>query len=188
VIPPGDFAASNHALKEINSMGTSPTVRIGDAVIVESGAILQLIEMKFAKGGTTPAIDSPDLPYHLQWLHYAEGSAMTRISTEHLLKSVQGHPEHTPLTQRHMQGGARVLAYMEEHLSKHPYFGGEKFTSADIMMHYPVKMSVFLTKYDLTKYPHIVAWREKVESRPAFKKAQVQREPAMPSMPAKTPA
>jgi glutathione S-transferase len=164
---------ANAALKALNSMGTSPTARIGGVTIVESGAVLQLIEMKAAKGGTTPPTDSPDLAYHLQWLHFAEGAAMTRITTELLLKSVKGAPEHSPLTQRHMTGGERVLRYMEEHLSQHPYFGGQTFTSADIMMHYPVKMAVFLTKYDLDKFPHVKAWKAKVEARPAFAKAGV---------------
>src|SRR5258708_349242 len=86
VTPPGDLMASGAAMKQINSMGTTPLVRIGADTIVESGAILQLIEMRLAKGGTAPAADSPDLACHLQWLHYAEGAAMTRISTEYLLK------------------------------------------------------------------------------------------------------
>lgn len=39
-------------------------------------------------------------------------------------------------------------------LSKHPYFGGAAFSAADIMMLFPT-------------YPHIIAWRANVESRPA---------------------
>ena len=173
VIPPGDFIEANKALKDLNSMGTSPTASVGGVTIVESGAVLQLIEMKAANGGTTPPTSSPDLAYHLQWLHFAEGAAMTRISTEFMLKSVKGAPEHSPLTQRHMQGSERVLNYMEEHLSRHPYFGGQSFTSADVMMHYPVKMAEYLTKHDLTKFPHVHAWKAKVESRPAFVKAGI---------------
>ncbi|MDB5425367.1 MAG: hypothetical protein JWQ29_2783 [Phenylobacterium sp.] len=164
---------ANAALKAVNSMGTSPTVRVGGVTIVESGAVLQLIEMQAANGGTAPPADSPDLAYHLQWLHFAEGAAMTRITTEFLLKAVKGAPEHSPLTQRHMQGGERVLRYMDEHLGQHPWFGGQKFTSADIMMHYPVKMAEYLTRYDLAKFPHVQAWKAKVEARPAFIKAGV---------------
>jgi glutathione S-transferase len=171
VIPPGDFMEANKALKELNSMGTSPTARICGVTIVESGAVLQAIEMQVAGGGTTPPVGSPDLSYHLQWLHFAEGAAMTRITTEFLLKAVKGAPEHSPLTQRHMQGGERVLRYMEEHLAQHPYFGGKAFTSADIMMHYPVKMAEYLTRYDLAQFPHVATWKAKVEARPAFVKA-----------------
>jgi glutathione S-transferase len=181
--PPGDLMASSAAMKQINSMGTTPLVRIGDDTIVESGAILQLIEMKLAKGGTTPGPDSPDLAVHLQWLHYAEGAAMTRISTEYLLKSVKGEPEYPPQVQRHMQGSRRVLAYAEEHLGKYPYFGGQNFTSADIMMHFPIKQTVYLNKLDLSQYPHIQAWREKVAARPAFIRAKVQPDVIAPKIP-----
>ena len=64
-----------------------------DVVSLFRDLVLQRsIEMQAANGGTAPPVGSPDLAYHLQWLHFAEGAAMTRITTEFLLKAVKGAP------------------------------------------------------------------------------------------------
>ena len=71
----GDLAGSMAAIKAINpGMPVAPTVQYGDQVIVESGAIIETILNRHAPGKLQPALDSPDYPYHLIWMHYAEGS------------------------------------------------------------------------------------------------------------------
>ncbi|MET0658119.1 MAG: glutathione S-transferase N-terminal domain-containing protein [Steroidobacteraceae bacterium] len=168
---PGDLMGSMMAIGNVSSMRVAPAVRIGEHVMVESGAILEYLQLKFGKQRLMPAFDSADLPYHLQWLHYAEGSAMYRIVAEHLLRQIKETFEPTAITQLHMNGGARTFAFMEEHLQKMPYFGGTQFTSADIMMHFPVKIAGNLLKMDSTAYPSVSAWRAKVETRAAFQRA-----------------
>lgn len=37
-------------------------------------------------------------------------------------------------------GSQRILHYAESVLSKQPFFGGDRFTAADIMMHFPIKL------------------------------------------------
>ena len=53
--------------------------KYGDQVIVESGAIIETILNRHAPGKLQPALDSPDYPYHLIWMHYAEGSLASRL-------------------------------------------------------------------------------------------------------------
>ena len=60
-------------------MPVAPTVKYGDQVIVESGAIIETILNRHAPGKLQPALDSPDYPYHLIWMHYAEGSLAARL-------------------------------------------------------------------------------------------------------------
>ena len=59
---------------------------------------------------------------------------------------------------------------MEDFLSKHPYFGGSQFSGADIMMLFPTNITEAFNVADLSPYPHILAWRTNVQSRPAYKK------------------
>ncbi len=59
-------------------MPVAPTVRIGDQVMVESGAIIELILARAGHGRLEPAVNSPDYPYYLQWMHFAEGSFAAR--------------------------------------------------------------------------------------------------------------
>jgi len=71
----GDLAGSMASIKAINpGMPVAPAVKYGDQVIVESGAIIEMILNRHAPGKLQPALDSPDYPYHLIWMHYVEGS------------------------------------------------------------------------------------------------------------------
>src|SRR5687768_9201180 len=71
----GDLAGSMAQIRALNpGMPVAPTVKYGDQVIVESGAIIETILDRHAPGKLQPALDSPDYPYHLIWMHYAEGS------------------------------------------------------------------------------------------------------------------
>ena len=65
----------------------------------------------------------------------------------------------------------KVFDYMEDFLGRHAYFGGAEFTTADIMMHFAIRVAKVLVWIHSEDYPHISAWRSKVESRPAFDRA-----------------
>ena len=58
-------------------------VHIGDVVMVESGAILEYLLAKYGKGSKLrPAEDSPEFPAYLEFLHFAEGTALAKIITD----------------------------------------------------------------------------------------------------------
>ena len=63
-----------------------------------------------------------------------------------------------------------VLAFIEAYLAEHPYFGGQVFSAADIIMDMVVKFAAMLPGIALTDYPHFAAWQKTVEARPAFKR------------------
>src|SRR5262245_10261553 len=57
----GDVAASMNTIRGISPlMPVAPTVRIYDQVMVESGAIIELILAREGKGRLMPAVNSPD--------------------------------------------------------------------------------------------------------------------------------
>src|SRR5690606_7950788 len=108
-----------------------PTVVYDGEVLVESSAILQLLEERHGNGKLTPASDSKDYPKYLQWLHFAEGSAAPRFITEFLLqRAITG--EIPPVVKSQLGKSDQVLVYLEDHLSRQPYFGGSEFSIADI--------------------------------------------------------
>jgi len=171
IFKPGDFEGSMALIKEINPlMPLAPTVQIGDEEpMMESGAILQLLQERYAPGRLEPPPDSQDYPKYLQWLHFAEGSAGPRLATEFLLKSVKGG-EMPPIASSQIGKAAQTLIYLEDYLSKHPYYGGQDFSIADIMMYFQVQVVQVFMKTDMTPYPHLVAWAATVAQRPAFKR------------------
>ena len=90
----GDLYASAEMAHKINPLMTMfPTVVYNGQVLVESAAILQLLQERYAHGKLAPSPDSPDYVKYLQWLHFAEGSAAPRFITEFLLQhAVTGEP------------------------------------------------------------------------------------------------
>ncbi len=120
----GDIAASMKTIHEMSPlMPVAPTVRIGDQVMVESGAIIELILARAGHGRLEPAVTSPDYPYYLQWMHFAEGSFAARVIADYRVALIQGKPK-TPTGGYKLVDTEAVLTFMEDFLSKHPYFGG----------------------------------------------------------------
>src|ERR1700729_96633 len=184
----GDIAASMKAIHEVSPlMPVAPTVRIGDQVMVESGAIIELILARAGNGRLEPAVNSPDYPYYLQWMHFAEGSFAARAIADYRVDLIQGKPK-TPAGCFKLVDTEAVLAFMEDFLSKHPYFGGAAFSAADIMMVFPTNVTEAFNVADLSAYPHIIAWRTSVQSRPAYKKMlSIARPDGVPGMPKPLP-
>ena len=67
------------------------------------------------------------------------------------------------------------LKLLEGHLSKHKYFGGDKWDMADFMVA-SVVYTLAAIKYDLSKYPKFGAWLMASIERPAAKEARKLRE------------
>jgi glutathione S-transferase len=183
----GDLAGSMKTIHEVSPlMPVAPTVRIGDQVMVESGAIIELILAREGRGRLEPAVNSPDYAYYLQWMHFAEGSFAARVVADYRVALIQGKPKTT--SGYKLVDTEAVLIYMEDFLSKHPYFGGSAFSAADIMMLFPTNITEAFNVADLSAYPHILAWRTDVESRPAYKKMlAVARPNGIPGVPKPLP-
>jgi glutathione S-transferase len=167
---PGDLMGSVQTIRAIHPLGTAPTMKDGDLLMVESAAMLEYIIARYGKGRFAVPVDSNDYPRYLQWLHFAEGSAAFRITIEYILKSIPGAAESSPLARNLLGRTDKVLQFAEEALAQQPYFGGDTFTAADIMMHFPLKITR-MWGYDIDSYPHVAAWLKTVETRPAYKRA-----------------
>src|SRR5215469_1787788 len=63
-------------LRAIHPLGKSPVITDGSHTIAESGAIVEYVLDKYGKGKLRPAPGSDDHVKYIEWMHYAEGSAM----------------------------------------------------------------------------------------------------------------
>ncbi|MGH8186723.1 MAG: glutathione S-transferase family protein [Steroidobacteraceae bacterium] len=184
----GDVPGSMQTIRQVSPlMPVAPTVRYGDQVMVESGAIIELLLDRHAKGKLAPAVDSPDYLSYLQWMHFAEGSAASRFIADYRVATIQGRPKPNAQGFRFVDSDA-VLKFADDFLSRNAYFGGKEFSAADIMMLFPVNLAGALNIVELSAYPNVVAWRQKVESRPAYKKmVEVARPNGVPMPPPALP-
>ena len=186
----GDVAGSMQTIREVSPlMPVAPTVRYGDQVLVESGAIIELLLAREGKGRLAPAVNSRDYPYYLQWLHFAEGSLAARVIADYRVALAQGESKVAAQPGRpKLVDGDDVVKFADEFLSKHPYFGGAEFSAADLIMLFPINISESFGVTDLTAYPNVMVWRQKVTSRPAYQNMlQVARPNGVPNAPPALP-
>ncbi|WP_159437116.1 glutathione S-transferase family protein [Parasphingorhabdus marina] len=162
----GDLAASMAKVRALgHEMPMVPTVVIDEQILVESGAIIDLILARYAPGRLTPARDSVDYPGHLMWMHYAEGSLAARLFSDY--RAWRTRP---PTVRSRFVDSEAVVQFSENHLAKHSWFGGSEFSTADIMMLFPLNVATGLNLVDKEKFPHIAAWKKKIENRPAYQR------------------
>ncbi|MGA0605105.1 glutathione S-transferase family protein [Phenylobacterium sp. VNQ135] len=186
---PADMAATSAALRGINpAMPVFPTVKYGDQVLVESGAIIDTIVNRHAPGRLTPPLNSPDYPYHLMWMHYAEGSLASRAIADYRVWMIKPPTERSRLVD-----SEQVVQFAEDYLAKHPWFGGAEFSTADIMMLFPLNFAMQLNIVDKDQFPNVNAWRTRIEARPAYKRMLAKARPRgmvgnLPALPRHAPA
>jgi glutathione S-transferase len=66
----------------------------------------------------------------------------------------------------------KTLAVMDAHLATHPYFAGGEFSLADIgFLPYIEYCMASPVKETFAKFPHFMAWWNKVSERPSWRKA-----------------
>ncbi|MDG2532994.1 glutathione S-transferase [Sphingomonas sp. HITSZ_GF] len=154
-------------LKRVHPLGKSPVIEHGGNVIAETGAIVEyLVGLGDGKLGVPGHCEDA-----LRWrhfLHYAEGSLMPPLFTKLVLSRV---PLFGKVAQKKFQPMVDVhLDYVEAELASRPWFAGDAFTAADVMMSFPLEAAV--ARADATQgRPHIAAWLEKIHARPAYQAA-----------------
>jgi glutathione S-transferase len=146
----GDVPGSLLALEQHHEMRMTPIVEDSDVVMVESSAIIEYLLAKYGKGSSLrPAESAPEFPAYLEFLHFAEGTAMQKIISDQLGRALEKarrklgdyqEPPKLPGLAGSRSGAQRVLHYAENTLAKRPYFAGAQFTAADIMMQFPLKL------------------------------------------------
>jgi glutathione S-transferase len=141
-------------LLDIHPLGKSPVIEDNGQVIYESAAIVEYICERHGGAHLVPARGTDDHIRYLEYLHFAEGSAMTPILLN-LYTSRLGDAV-APLRPRIDQQLHSHFQYMEDRLLPSGWFVGDGLTGADIMMSFPaeaaVKMGLAADKPKLTTY------------------------------------
>jgi glutathione S-transferase len=162
----GDLAASMANIRAVNpDVPMAPTVLIGDQILVESGAIIEVILNRYAPDKLTPELFSADYANHMMWMHFAEGSLAARLFSDY--RTWLRNP---PTERSRMVDSEATVQYAENHLAKHPWFGGAQFSAADIMMMFPLNVATGLNIVDEAQFPNVAAWKKKAEARGAYQR------------------
>ena len=185
----GDLAGSMALIRQFSPVvPMAPTVKYGDQVLVESGAIIELILSRHAPGRLQPALDSRDYPDHLMWMHYAEGSLAARLFSDYRAWTAQ-----PPKQRSRLVDSEAVVQFAENFLGQHPWFGGATFSGADIMMMFPLNAATGLNLVEESQFPNVAAWKARIEARPAYQRMLAKARPdgmigGLPRLPQHAPA
>ena len=136
-------------------------------VVIESGAIIDIIIRRHGNGRLQPQAASPEYDDYVQWLHFAEGSAMLPMLLK-LYVSRLGAAA-APLAPRIESEIANHLSYMDTMLEGRDYLLGNNLTGADIQLSFVGEVAAART--DRTAYPNVEAWVRRFQARPAYQAA-----------------
>ncbi|MGF6097677.1 glutathione S-transferase family protein [Pseudomonas sp. 18175] len=154
-------------LKAIHPLGKSPVIEDGGQVLIESAAIIDYLIRRHGAGRLQPDPATADYDTYVQWLHFAEGSAMLPL----MLNLYVGRlgEAGAPLHPRIESEVANYLGYLNDVLAQTPYLTGDELSGADIQMSFIGEVAGAQGK--LAAYPHLAAWVKRFQARPAYRKA-----------------
>lgn len=155
-------------LTAVHPLGKSPMLEDNGRVIIESAAIIEYLCERHGGGDLVPARGTDDHISHLEWLHFAEGSAMTPILLQ--LYTARLGDAGAPLQPRITQQLDAHFAYMEDRIGANGCFIGERLSAADIMLSFPAEIAVMQGMG--TRYPKLAAFVAASHARPAWQRAR----------------
>jgi len=151
-------------LKEVHPLGKSPVITDGGKTIAESGAIVEYLIDTYGKGRMKPKAGTDDYWRYVEWMHYAEGSGMLPLLLA-LYAGLLGDGA-ALLRPRIDSEIANNLSYMEAGLDGRQFFVGNELTGADIQLLFVLEAA----GSRLEPYPALVAYRDRMHARPAYKR------------------
>jgi glutathione S-transferase len=165
----GDAAMRTEEYRRLNPMGRVPTLEDGEVVLFESGAIVEYVLARHAPGRLAPAVESPEFPRYLQWLHYAEGMIMPPVNTivveTLLLPEEKRNPVNLARAEKLL---ARMLDALEPALEGREHLAGE-FSAADVMTGHAAIVAA--RRVGTEGRPNLAAYIERLQARPSLQKA-----------------
>ncbi len=166
--------AAPPAYKALHPLGTAPIISDGALVLAETGAIVEYIARRYGGGALILGPDHPDFANYLFWFHYANGSMVPAFMMDVTARRLGAEPA----SSRSDIG----FALVEERLGEAPWFAGDEFTAADIMMVFPLTRARVVSNRDLTDFPNLRAYLQRLGARPAYQAAMAKAEPDQPPL------
>ena len=166
-------------LVALHPLGAAPVITDGDLMLAESAAIVEYIIAKHGGGRLALEPDHPDFAGYLYWFHFANGNLQPVMSRSMIVRRLNLPADNPVLVS--VQGRLkRVLDLVEARLGDADYFTGNEFTAADIMSVFSLTTMRYFMPVDLSPYPNILSYLQRIAARPAYQAAMQKGDPGMP--------
>lgn len=161
----------------MNPNGLVPTVRDGDLVLWESGAVLRYLAARYGAEPFWPADPARRAPLDMwaEWAKTTFGPALFPIF-QHLVRLPKAQRSEAAL-EAGVAGIAPVARILDARLGAGPWLAGEDFTFADIAAG-TLLYRYYTFPFRRTETPNLDAYYERLKARPAYAEhAMVSYEP-----------
>lgn len=154
-----DMQSGEHRQPEflaLNPFGKVPAIQDGDFVLWESGAILLYLAQNYAPSYPSTPEKQAEL---YQWVLFANATLGPGVFVE------MSRAKETPV----------LLGPLSDRLQAQTYLLGESFTVADVAVGSMLAYIPLMLQLDLSPYPGVVAYINRLTNRPAYKKVMSNR-------------
>ncbi|MAV47983.1 MAG: glutathione S-transferase family protein [Alphaproteobacteria bacterium TMED89] len=147
-------------VSRVNPAGKVPVLETPKGeMIPESGAALYYL----ARDSHLWPTRESDRAQVLRWMFFEQYSHEPNLAVSHSLKTAANPATETDTKLAELKpAGEGALQTMEQHLSTNDWFVAGAPTIADISL-YPYTYKAPVAGFDLSDYPHVVAWLGRVE-------------------------
>jgi glutathione S-transferase len=156
------------SLKRIHPLAKAPIIVDGGITLCESGAVMEYIVSQAPEQRLRPAPNTAEYWAYLEWLHFAEGSLALPVMTK-LFMAMENRDGTQSMDGYIAKEIALDFAYIESTLAQRPYFAGDEFTAADIMMTVTLEMAANIGL--LADREHTLKYLATMQARPAYQAA-----------------
>jgi glutathione S-transferase len=164
------------SLKALHPLGAAPLIEDDGVLLAESGAIVEYILGKYGQGRLAFGPQSPEYATYLYWLHFANGTLQPAMG-RNMIVSRLNLPADNPLAGAMRSRLDRALRFLDARLAEAPYLAGETFTAADVMTVFSLTTMRLFYPADLSPYPAILAYLQRIGERPGYKRAMDKGDP-----------
>ncbi len=159
------------SLKAIHPLGKSPVIDIDGKIIAESGAIVEYLISQYAPH-LAPDPKSAEYIDYLQWIHFAESSAMLPV----LLKVFNELEKNTGTNLNFLESYSdaefdKVFSFLDNTLSGRKFIVGETLSGADMMLGFVVKIVTERFATD-DRFPDLNRYIQRLKTTEGWRKAQ----------------
>lgn len=153
-------------LGEAHRLAKAPTVEVDGHVMVESAAIIEYLVEKHSDGALGVAPDHPERAKYLEWLHFAEGTMGMSFIITGIAPMLGGLPD---VLNGFLQGEVdKLLDHLELELEGRDFLVADKFTGADINLHYMLEGRDAMGQ--LGSRPNCKRYFDALVARPGYQK------------------
>ena len=151
-------------LREVHPLGKSPMIEVDGRLVTESGAIVEWLCAAHAPQ-MIPDVGTDAHIEHLEWMHFAEGSAMMPILLD-LYTGRLGEAA-APLKPRIEAQLTEHFEHMENGLRFSGHYVLDTLSAADIMLSFPAEVAVKQGRAG----EKLTAFVEAIHARPTWRSA-----------------